>query len=418
MTSGIKSNQEIDLRTEVFYVLNFELNGIDSSRALSEKDLGFKFARLPQGMRKYLEENYISTDALRPQGKIRKRGRDFLATRALNTTMGWVINPEDGAAIAAKFDELAAETEAFKQKLIEEFDSKCDETEVNLRRQYPDFKQVEKLIVALRKARPDHKYLLENISFTRGFTPIGAQGDDTDPRMEDLVTQGHLQFRGGLWGKLLADCAQMTNEVLRDLGESGDSGHKKTAARTAYLQCTVERASKVIKKLRNLTFIDERVAPLATLIQQAFDSFPKTGPLRGRDAEDFGALLKALSNQRKLAAAVDLNEPLIVINRPAPTMTLNLAAPSTVKAVPAGGGAEVILAEVVEVPAQPEAPTAAQAQGDTDDAAAGSDHSDAEDDLLPIFGGKGNLVAVEETPPQSIPVPSSGKRSPRGGRFG
>lgn len=309
----------VDLQRDDIFLVNFEVTSLDDSRLIPEEEVGGNFGSVPDWLKVYLRKSFIDKESLNPFGMLRKRVRDYLAVSALNTSIGWIINPADAVPTAVFMDEIAAEYEDVKRAFIAAYPEKCAKVIDGLREEIsknPQWQHLEAAVVsAVERHRPTVEDLEWKLRFRRYIYPVPT-GGEWDPSKDQLVAQGILSLRAGLFGELVADLAYSASSLLSNC-KKRFKGLQASERRIRFQ--TRRAAERPLAKLERLSFLDKRAVQLKDLLEKALSTLP-LGDLTGPAVDDFIAVLTAMGNQHHLVACIERGLPLIAIKAEPPTL--------------------------------------------------------------------------------------------------
>lgn len=307
----------VDLKRDDLFLVNFQVNSLDATRLIPEDELGEALKDLPEWLKAYFRKSFIDQESLNPFGMLRKRVRDYLADIALNSSIGWIINPIDAEPTAAFLEEIAGEYEVVKRGFIDAYETKCSKVIQQLReeiRRDGTWKHLEeKVIAAIEKHRPTVEELEWRLRFRRFIYPVPT-GGEWDPNEDKRVAQGILSLREGLFGELVAEVALNASKLLT--GSKQRFVGLQASERRIRFQ-TRRAAERPLEKLQRLAFLDKRAVKLKEILDTALASLP-SGDLTGPAVDDFIAILTAMGNQFHLIACLEKGFPLLHVEEQQP----------------------------------------------------------------------------------------------------
>ena len=272
------------LENIVLYVVDIRL--WTGRKKLRPEDLaanGIDPDKLPPGSLASLgSKRIIGTEALSPFAAIKREAEKICLAKGVRFLSGYAVPVEEAQAISEKLLHLQARFVQAKSDLLQSYDEE-------VRRWIAE--NPHEWAPVIRAAVEPLAHVERALSFA--YTPLRIDAPDSLEDSEALESQAQ-----GLFG-------QLCHEV-------------RTAARSAFEQSYVGKASVTRKALRpilaireklsGLVFLDAQVGAMISTIDTTLDELPSTGPIEGRDLNMLAGLLSRELSRMGLAATEGAND--------------------------------------------------------------------------------------------------------------
>lgn len=263
-----------DIRVlEHLMAIHLDVNIWTARKKLSPADFGE--AELPPGDLASLGSKKIcDPEALKVFGTLKARAVNLLDRSGVRFLGGWAI-PQDKAEAIVK-DLTSIRTDFLTAK--ESFLSRYDEAVQDWIARHAGWER----IIAGSTVNADH------VRSRMGFRWQVY-------RVVPPVTSGDLEY--GLSDEVASLGPTLFCEVSKAATEAW---HKCFAGRTEVTRKALSPLRTIHQKLCGLTFVEPRVAPIASLVQAAFESLPKRGKIEGASLLMLQGLVSLLRNPTAL----------------------------------------------------------------------------------------------------------------------
>lgn len=245
------------------------------SRQLKPKDIGLDISTLPPEKLATLGKLHaLPKDVVQPLYRTRQRIREESTRCGVRFMRGWGQPNERMHTLVPILDKLCAEGNKHADYLRNNIDSIIDAwCEEN-----PTWEAL------IRASRPSMETLQKVVFDYRTFRVTGCEIESTD------ADRGLSKEVTGLANQLLTEIAQAAHETW----EKSFKGKSKVTRRA------LRGFKAIIEKLEALSFLDEKLLPIADRIRAALSQVPKTGPIENNDLNGLSGLLLLLSDTETL----------------------------------------------------------------------------------------------------------------------
>lgn len=288
-------------------VVNFAASKITSSREISREDVDIDFARLPDTIKAFLRQEFISRASLSEFSRLEKQARKFLQLRSVQTDLGFLMSVKDAVECVSMLETTREEYLRYAESFLNRYDTLLDERAFELEERLDGWPEADAIVRAVRQIAPTVDEVRKRISFR--FSAARIEPVETFDKDEEAMLQaGLISLRKGLYGKLV-------NQLARDailLRDRIEDRERKSGDRRA-TQKTVDAGRDLRKKVQRLMFIDPRAEQLEGLIQDALDQIPSNGPISGADYTNFLRIVQSLADEKAVLEMVEQGEPLLEV---------------------------------------------------------------------------------------------------------
>lgn len=191
--------------------------------------------------------------------------------------MGGYAVPESVADdLAAELDKIGAEFDAVKANFVATYEAELESWIAK----HPGWQQVIRAsAISVAEVKGKIRY---------GWVPAKITTPD-EKNPESRLHQKMVKEAGGLAGSLFREVAEMGNKVADSM-----FGKLKVNRRV------LSSVRKIRGKLNGLSFLDKRVNPLITLIDQTLDQMPGDAPIEGLALTALNGLVMTLSDVSRM----------------------------------------------------------------------------------------------------------------------
>lgn len=234
--------------------IHLEVNIWTARRKLSPADFGG--AVLPPGELASLGSKRVcDPEDLRVFGTLKARAVSLLERTGVRFLGGWAIPEDKAEAVHQELETIGQEFEAAKEAFLGRYDEA-------VRQWIARHARWERIIA-------DSTVGVEQVRSRMGFRWQAYRV--VAPSPGDAVASGLHQEVSGLGGTLFGETAKAAAEAW----------HKCYAGKTSVTRKALSPLRTIHHKLAGLAFVEPRVAPVAELMDTAFQSLPRRGRIQG-----------------------------------------------------------------------------------------------------------------------------------------
>jgi hypothetical protein len=258
-------------------VVNLNVNIWSARRKLNPED--FKHAQLPpEGLASLGSKKICDPKALRIFGALKARAVSLLDKSGVRFIGGWGIPEGKAAELIQGLEAIAGEYQQAKA----DFMSNYDQAVQGWIADNPGWEQV----IASSVVSAD--YVAQRIAFNwQVFKVVNPTGGNRQP----------------LDGGLSKEVAQLGTTLFDEIAKSArEAWDKSYLGKTVVTRKALSPLKTIQQKLADLSFIEPKVAPVAELIQSAFDKIPARGAVVGTHLLMLQGLVSLLSDTPALLA--------------------------------------------------------------------------------------------------------------------
>ena len=251
--------------------VNLDVNIWSARRKLQPND--FAHSQLPPEKLASLGSKRIcSPDELRIFGTLKARAVSLLDKSGVRFLGGWAIPEKKAAEIVKGIEAIQEDFNQAKKSFMARYDQAIQDWIGN----NPGWEQM----IATSVVSAD--YVSKRIAFNwQVFKVVNPTG-----RKKDVLETGLQSEVGNLGGKLFDEVAKTAKDAF----------NKSFVNKSMITRKALSPLKNIQQKLSDLSFIEPRVAPVASLIETAIAKIPGRGAIQGNDLLLFQVLLVNLSD--------------------------------------------------------------------------------------------------------------------------
>ena len=289
--------------------VNLDVNIWSARRKLQPND--FAHSQLPPEKLASLGSKRIcSPDELRIFGTLKARAVSLLDKSGVRFLGGWAIPEKKAAEIVKGIEAIQEDFNQAKKSFMARYDQAIQDWIGN----NPGWEQM----IATSVVSAD--YVSKRIAFNwQVFKVVNPTG-----RKKDVLETGLQSEVGNLGGTLFEEVAKTAKDAF----------NKSFVNKSMITRKALSPLKNIQQKLSDLSFIEPRVAPVASLIETAIAKIPGRGAIQGNDLLLFQVLLVNLSDP----AAIIKYAQEIIDGRSKEDILAGLIEPKKVKNSPKGEG--------------------------------------------------------------------------------
>ena len=289
--------------------VNLDVNIWSARRKLQPND--FAHSQLPPEKLASLGSKRIcSPDELRIFGTLKARAVSLLDKSGVRFLGGWAIPEKKAAEIVKGIEAIQEDFNQAKKSFMARYDQAIQDWIGN----NPGWEQM----IATSVVSAD--YVSKRIAFNwQVFKVVNPTG-----RKKDVLETGLQSEVGNLGGTLFDEVAKTAKDAF----------NKSFVNKSMITRKALSPLKNIQQKLSDLSFIEPRVAPVASLIETAIAKIPGRGAIQGNDLLLFQVLLVNLSDP----AAITKYAQEIIDGRSKEDILAGLIEPRKVKNTPSDKG--------------------------------------------------------------------------------
>ena len=238
---------------------------------LLHDDIGDSEHLPPQELANLGSKKLVDPRHLRDFSALKRRAERILSRTGTRFLSGWIIAPEKLDEVSSELNNLRAQFEQKKVELLAHYNEIIEEWCAL----YPDW------AASIRKAAHDESYVRRQLQFRWHAFRVQPPAEEADDQLAEEV--------GGLADELWRGIAREAEESL----ETSFLGREKVTRKA------LRPLKRIQDKLNSLSFLDDRIQPVAEDIDQILDELPKTGPIEGDELFRIIAILSVLASPER-----------------------------------------------------------------------------------------------------------------------
>lgn len=287
--------------------LNLDVTIWSARKKLSPEDFGG--VELPPGDLASLGSKRIcDPDSLKIFTTLKSRAFSILDRRGVRFLGGWAIPEAQALDVVTELQKVQADFLTAKAAFLAGYDDAVQDWIIR----HPGWESI------IAESTVSADYVRSKLSFDwQVYKIVNPQ------EMQNLapaVSEGLEQAVSGLGMTLYDEIAAMADEAWK----------RTFSGRTSITRKALSPLKTIMTKLRGLSFMEPRVAPIVELIRTALDTLPKAGEIAGRDVLMLQGLVCLL---REPHAIIEHGQMVLDGKTPAAVLTTLFAAPSLEESV-------------------------------------------------------------------------------------
>ncbi len=237
-------------------VVNLDVHIWSARRKLMPLDLG-NADLPPEDLASLGSKRICNPDELKSFATLKARAVSLLERNGIRFLSGWAI-PE------ARMDEITVELAAVRDdfnEAKEAFLKRYEQSVEDWIAKHPDWREI------IANSVVSEEYVRSRIDFRWQMFRVASPNEAGPGAMRDNLTDDVCNLGGTLYEEI----AKAATETWTRCYEG----------KTEVTRKALSPLKSIYDKLIGLTFIEPRVSPIASIIQTAFSSIPKRGPIKG-----------------------------------------------------------------------------------------------------------------------------------------
>jgi hypothetical protein len=274
---------------EKISVIALSINQWTSNEKTSADDLGLNNDEIP-GFLRLGYKQMVDPKRLLPFGRIKREAERLVAESGVKTAIG-VVHPNDVlVGVVRKLGPLKAGYYEEKHKLLNNLQLWRREWIDHCKLHWPD------KVAALEEAEDPSAYIERQVQF-RFVAYAVSELESLDPSEDALLKAGFREAREGLFWKLVEQAARDCKSMIKALKMNERNGQK-----------TLRPLKALGKKIRGLSFLDNRLISVADAVDEMIERLPKLGVLGDQDVLVLNAFLTGFLEPEEVVRRLDRGE--------------------------------------------------------------------------------------------------------------